>query len=106
MAMSSWPIWKPTAASRTGGHHGQSVGTQSSRGTTTHHRHRSAPDLLAALFPRLQPHRAGWSKIKQWLRSAKARTAEALERAIAEALAAITADNALAWFSHCGYGLQ
>jgi signal transduction histidine kinase len=27
-------------------------------------------------------------------------------REIAEALAAITADNALAWFSHCGYGIH
>jgi hypothetical protein len=43
---------------------------------------------------------------RQLLRSAKARTADALENAIAKALAAITAENALAWFSHCGYGLR
>jgi hypothetical protein len=31
---------------------------------------------------------------------------EALEIAIADALAAITIDNAKAWFAHCGYGLR
>ena len=61
---------------------------------------------LPAYSPDFNPIDQAWSKIKQWLRSAKARTAEALERAIAEALAAVTAENALAWFSHCGYGLQ
>ena len=61
---------------------------------------------LPPYFPDFNPIEQAWSKIKQGLRSAKARTAEALESAIAEALAAITADNALAWFSYCGYGLQ
>jgi transposase len=61
---------------------------------------------LPPYSPDFNPIEQAWSKIKQWLRSAKARTAEAPERAIAEALAAITADNALPWFSHCGYGLQ
>lgn len=36
----------------------------------------------------------------------QARTIEALETAIADALAAITVENARAWFAHCGYGLQ
>ena len=61
---------------------------------------------LPPYSPDFNPIEQAWSKIKQWLRSAKARTAEALEGAIAEALRAITADNALAWFSHCGYGLR
>jgi transposase len=46
-----------------------------------------------------------WSKVKQLLRSAKARTVEELEQAVAAALAAITPPNASAWFAHCGYGL-
>ena len=46
-----------------------------------------------------------WSKIKQLLRSAKPRLLEALEEATALALAAITPDNAAAWFKHCGYGI-
>ena len=45
-------------------------------------------------------------KVKQLLRSAKARTLEALEPAVANALAAVTPQNASAWFSHCGYGLR
>jgi ElaB/YqjD/DUF883 family membrane-anchored ribosome-binding protein len=37
-----------------------------------------------------------WSKIKAFLRTAKARTREALERAIQQALTAITAADAYA----------
>ena len=61
---------------------------------------------LPPYSPDFNPIEQAWSKIKQLLRSAKARSVDALENAIAEALAAITAENALAWFSHCGYGLQ
>lgn len=63
---------------------------------------------LPPYSPDLNPIEQAWSKLKQILRSLKARTAEALEAAITEAIQAITAENALAWFSHCGYtkGLQ
>ena len=61
---------------------------------------------LPPYSPDFNPIEQAWSKIKQLLRSAKARTVAALERAVAEALAAITPENALAWFAHCGYGLQ
>ena len=61
---------------------------------------------LPPYSPDFNPIEEAWSKIKQFLRSAKARTADALEGAIAEALRAVTTDNALGWFSHCGYGLQ
>jgi len=61
---------------------------------------------LPAYSPDLNPIEPAWSKIKQILRSLKARTVEALETAVAEALHAITPENALAWFSHCGYGLH
>lgn len=61
---------------------------------------------LPPYSPDFNPIEQAWSKIKQFLRSAKARTVEALEQAIAEALAAITPENASAWFSHCNYGLQ
>jgi hypothetical protein len=44
--------------------------------------------------------------LKQILRSAKARTKEALEIAIAEAIRRITPDNAKAWFNHCINRLQ
>jgi hypothetical protein len=56
--------------------------------------------------PDLNPIELAWSKFKQYLRTAKSRTAEALDRAVTEALQTITADNAAAWFRHCGYGIQ
>lgn len=61
---------------------------------------------LPPYSPDFNPIEQAWSKIKQHLRSSKARTLEALEAAVAEALAAITAENASAWFAHCSYGLQ
>ena len=56
--------------------------------------------------PDFNPIEQAWSKIKQLLRSAKARTLAALETGITEALAAITAENASAWFAHCDYAIQ
>ena len=44
--------------------------------------------------------------MKQKLRSLKARTVDALQQAISEAIATITSNNASAWFAHCGYDLQ
>lgn len=61
---------------------------------------------LPPYSPDFNPIEQAWSKIKQLLRSAKARMLEALEQAAAEAIAAITADNAMAWFRHCGYRVQ
>jgi len=61
---------------------------------------------LPPYSPDLIPIEQAWSKLKQFLRAAKARTAGALERAITEALQTITADNAAAWFRHSGYGIQ
>lgn len=60
---------------------------------------------LPPYSPDFNPIEQAWSKIKQLLRGAKARWVEALEQAAAQAIAAITADNAAAWFAHCGYGL-
>jgi transposase len=61
---------------------------------------------LPPYSPDFNPIEQAWSKIKQLLPAAKARTLEALETAIAEALAAITPNNARAWFAHCGYSLR
>jgi transposase len=61
---------------------------------------------LPPYSPDLNPIEQAWSKFKQCLRAAKARTAEALEQAVSQALKTITADNAVAWFRHCGYGIQ
>jgi transposase len=61
---------------------------------------------LPPYSPELNPIEQAWSKFKQFLRTAKVRTTRALDRAISQALKTITADNAAAWFRHCGYGIQ
>src|SRR5271167_4514069 len=61
---------------------------------------------LPPYSPDFNPIEPAWSKIKQQLRSAKARTVETLESAIVDALAAVTPHHAAAWFTHCGYAIQ
>ena len=58
---------------------------------------------LPPYSPDLNPIEKCWAKIKLVLRNLKARTAEALDLAISEAIAAITAQDALGWLHHCGY---
>jgi transposase len=58
---------------------------------------------LPPYSPDLSPIEACWSKVKTLLRAKAARTREALEQAIAEALAAITSQDAHGWFAHAGY---
>lgn len=53
---------------------------------------------LPPYSPDLNPIEKAWAKLKQLLRTAKARTAEALEHAIAELLPAIRPQDAEAWF--------
>jgi transposase len=61
---------------------------------------------LPPYSPDLSPIEPCWSKLKTALRTAQARTREALEQAIAQALATITVSDAHSWFHHCGYALQ
>lgn len=61
---------------------------------------------LPPYSPDLNPIEKAWSKFKQFLRSAKARSAQALDQAVTAALKTITPENAKAWFRHCGYGIQ
>jgi transposase len=61
---------------------------------------------LPPYSPDLNPIEKAWSKLKGLLRSAKARSREVLDQAIAEQLPQITADNALAWFRFSGYGVH
>jgi transposase len=61
---------------------------------------------LPPYSPDLSPIEKCWSKVKQLLRSAAARTAEALDGAIAAALRAVTPSDARGWFAHCGYGVR
>lgn len=53
---------------------------------------------LPPYSPDLNPIEKAWSKLKQLLRSAKARSAEALQQAITDLLPQITPENAQAWF--------
>jgi transposase len=60
---------------------------------------------LPPYSPDLNPIEKAWSKLKQYLRAVKARTAEQLQQAIAEALKTITQRDAAAWFRTPYYAL-
>ena len=53
---------------------------------------------LPPYSPDLNPIEKAWSKLKQDMRSAQARTVEALHHAVANLLPTISANNAVAWF--------
>ena len=59
--------------------------------------------FLPAYSPDLNPIEKMWSKVKALLRSAEARTPDDLVSAIGNALAKVTAKDALNWFISCGY---
>lgn len=61
---------------------------------------------LPPYSPDLNPIEKCWSKIKTYLRGAKARSYEALLKALKEALLTITAEDARGWFASCGYSLH
>ncbi|MBO0782352.1 MAG: IS630 family transposase [Ktedonobacteraceae bacterium] len=59
--------------------------------------------FLPGYSPDLSPIEEAFSKLKTILRRAGARTREALEEALTQALLTITAQDAQGWFQHCGY---
>ena len=59
--------------------------------------------FLPGYSPDLSPIEETFSKLKNYLRRTGARTREALEEAICQALLTVTAQDARGWFSHCGY---
>jgi transposase len=59
--------------------------------------------FLPAYSPDFSPIEEAFSKVKTFLRRQGARTREALQEAISQALLLITTQDALGWFSHCGY---
>jgi transposase len=61
--------------------------------------------FLPAYSPDCTPIEQAFSKIKANLRGLGARTREALLEAVRQAVTAITADDAAAWFGHAGYPL-
>jgi len=62
--------------------------------------------FLPSYSPDLSPIEEAFSKLKAFLRCVGARTPEALQEAIGQALLSITAQDAHGWFGHCGYGLN
>jgi transposase len=59
--------------------------------------------FLPGYSPDLSPIEETFSKLKTFLRRVGARTREALEEAICQAMLTVTAQDARGWFSHCGY---
>ena len=59
--------------------------------------------FLPPYSPDFNPIERCWSKIKTYLRKAKARTVKTLLQAIKEALATITEADILAWVKFCGF---
>ncbi len=62
--------------------------------------------FLPAYSPDFTPIEEAFSKLKSTLRKLGARSREALDDAIAEALETITPHDARGWFRHCGYKAQ
>jgi transposase len=58
---------------------------------------------LASYSPDMSPIEQCWSKIKQLLRAAKARTREELEEALVRAMKLVTSSDIRGWFNCCGY---
>lgn len=58
---------------------------------------------LPPYSPDLNPIEMIWSKVKRLLRSAAARTIDALHAAFGRAMDAVTPDDVLGCFGHCGY---
>jgi transposase len=65
-----------------------------------------APRLLflPAYSPDFNPIEKMWSKLKEFLRSAEARSRPSLIQAIASALETITVQDVINWFASFGYG--
>jgi transposase len=60
---------------------------------------------LPPYSPDLNPIELMWSKMKAYLRMAKARTKVELEQALKDALESITKKDIMAWFLKCGYSI-
>lgn len=63
-------------------------------------------EFLPPYSPDFNPIEKMWSKIKEFLRSAKARTRPSLDAAISAAFLTISAADARAWFASCGYSIS
>jgi transposase len=62
--------------------------------------------FLPAYSPDYNPIELVFSKLKERLRRLQARTQQALEAAMAEALASVSVAEVIAFFRHCGYQVE
>jgi transposase len=62
--------------------------------------------LLPSYSADLNPIEEAFSKVKGLLRKAKARTLQVLFEATAQAIDAVSADDARGYFEHCGYEMS
>jgi len=62
--------------------------------------------FLPPYSPDFSPIEQAWSKLKTALRTAAARSRQALEEAVRAAVDWITSADAQNWFDHCGYHVQ
>lgn len=60
--------------------------------------------FLPSYSPDLNPIELAFSKLKEFMRRIEARTRDALDDALAAALATVTLQDVIGWFNHAGYG--
>jgi len=60
---------------------------------------------LAPYSPDFNPIEQCWPKIKTFLHGVKARTAEAHDEDLVQAIGFVTKSDIRGWFKHCGYSL-
>jgi transposase len=65
--------------------------------------HGATVKFLPAYSPEFNPIEECWSKVKAWLRKQAARTINALQEAMTEAIQQVTSQDAEGWFRHAGY---
>lgn len=63
-------------------------------------------EYLPPYSPDLNPIELCWSKVKTFLRAAKAKTAESLLSAVHDALVSVTSSDTRAWFRHVGFAVN
>lgn len=61
--------------------------------------------FLPPYSPDFSPIEQCWSKLKTFLRGARARTTRRLQQALRAGLRTITPQDLRGWFRHCGYGV-
>jgi transposase len=62
--------------------------------------------FLPPYSPEYNPIEKCWSKVKAFLRKARARTMDALLDALATGLGTVTSQDARNWFRHCGFAVN